>query len=348
VIVAAAPAYATRHANPYNALLADALADAGVDVREFRLGERHRGRPDIVHLHWPELLFLSTHRPWQARLRLARFAGWIRLARRRGTRLVWTVHNDGAHELRSTPGVRAALDRMLAHDVDAAFSLSAAGERAARERLGDEVPVFRTRHGDYAGAYPFRSDRGTARAELGVEEGARLVVAVGQVRAYKNLDRLVDVARRTPDRDLRVVVAGAPADDATADALERAAAGDPRIRLDLAHLDDERMAAWLAASDLVALPYRRILNSGAALLALTARRPVLVPELGAMPELSRDLGAAWVRTFPGDLDVATLEGAVAWAGEPRDDGPDLSAYRWDRIAEETLAGYRLTLARPAR
>jgi len=74
VIVAAAPAYATRHANPYNALLADALSAAGAEVREFDLRDLVRRRPDIVHLHWPELLFLSTHRPWQARARVAAFA----------------------------------------------------------------------------------------------------------------------------------------------------------------------------------------------------------------------------------------------------------------------------------
>lgn len=348
MIVAAAPAYATRHANPYNALLADALAAAGVDVREYAPADLVTSRPDIVHLHWPELMFLSTHRPWQARARIMAFSRLIRRARKQGTRLVWTVHNDGAHEQRSTPGVRAALDRMLARDVDAVFSLSAAGDRAARARLGDDVPVFRTRHGDYRDAYPFRDDREAARAELGLEARARLVVAVGQVRPYKNLDRLAEVARRSADPQLQVAIAGAPDGDATTDAVERAAAGDPRIRLDLAHLDDHRLATWLAAADLVALPYRRILNSGAALLALSAHRPVLVPAIGAMPELAADLGPAWVRTYHGALDEHVLEDAVGWAEEPRPTPPKLDAYRWGRIAEETLAGYRLTLARPAR
>jgi glycosyltransferase involved in cell wall biosynthesis len=348
MIVAAAPAYSTRHANPYNALLADALVEAGVEVREFAVRDLMASRPDIVHLHWPELLFLSTHRPWQAWGRIAAFTRLIRRARRHGTRLVWTVHNDGAHEERSAKWVRAALDRMLRRDVDAVFSLSAAGDRAARDRLGDTVPIFRTRHGDYEGAYPFRSDRPAARAELGLEEQGRLVVAVGQVRPYKNLDRLAEVAHRSRDPRLRLAIAGAPDGDATTDAVERAAAGDPRIRLDLAHLDDHRLATWLAAADLVALPYKRILNSGAALLALSAHRPVLVPAIGAMPELAADLGPTWVRTYRGPLDEHVLEDAVDWAAEHRPAPPKLDAYRWGRIAEETIAGYRLTLARPPR
>lgn len=348
MIVAAAPAYATRHANPYNALLADALVEAGAEVREFDLADLARRRPDIVHVHWPELLFLSTHRPWEARARIAAFRGLLRRARRRGTRLVWTVHNDGAHEERSTPAVRAALDRMLARDVDAVFSLSAAGDEVARGRLGPEVPVFRTRHGDYRGAYRFRGDRAMARAELGVDPHARVVVAVGQVRPYKNLDHLAGLVRRSPDPALRLVIAGAPDGEATTAAIREAAADDPRVRLDLQRLDDDRVAAWLAAADLVALPYRRILNSGAALLALSAGRPVLVPALGAMPELAADLGPDWVRAYRGDLDDAVLADAIEWAAGERPHPPDLTAYGWRTIADETLAGYRLTLARPPR
>src|SRR5690606_5318779 len=135
---------------------------------------------------------------------------------------------------------------------------------------------------------------------------------------------------------------------ATADGVERAAAGDPRIRLDLGHLDDDRLTSWLAAADLVALPYRRILNSGAALLALSAGRPVLVPAPGPVPAPAARLRPEWVRTYDGELDAPTLESAVAWSASPRPRGPDLRAYGWRTIADETLAGYRLTLARPAR
>jgi beta-1,4-mannosyltransferase len=348
VIVAAAPAYATRHANPYNALLADGLVERGAEVREFAVRDLVRRRPDIVHLHWPELMFLSIHRPLQARAAIALFDVLIRRARKRGTRLIWTVHNDGAHEQRSTPRVRRALERMLAREVDAVFSLSTAGDEVARRRLGDRVPVFRTRHGDYRNAYPFRDDRHRARAELGVDPGARLVVAVGQVRPYKNLDRLAAIARESPDPDLRLTIAGASDGGEATAAVQRAADGDARIRLELGHLDDERLATWLAAADLVALPYRSILNSGAALLALSARRPVLVPALGAMPELAADLGTEWVRCYAGELGADAFEDAVAWASVERPSEPDLETYRWSTVAEETLAGYRLTLARPAR
>jgi beta-1,4-mannosyltransferase len=75
---------------------------------------------------------------------------------------------------------------------------------------------------------------------------------------------------------------------------------------------------------------------------------VLVPAIGAMPELAADLGPTWVRTYRGPLDEHVLEDAVDWASEHRAAPPKLDAYRWGRIAEETIAGYRLTLARPPR
>jgi glycosyltransferase involved in cell wall biosynthesis len=229
VKVAAEPAYRTRHANPYNALLYEAVADRGVDVREFRTGDLLGGRrPDVVHLHWPELTFLSSHRGWQSRLRLASFERRLAHARRRGTRLVLTAHNEQPHESRGTPELRDRLDGMLRRRLDGVFALSEAGELSARQRFAG-VPVFRTAHGHYRDAYPFAVSREVARAELGVAAEATLLVAVGQVRAYKNLPALVRALEETDDERVRVAIAGAGA----ADGLRSA---DARLLLDLAQL----------------------------------------------------------------------------------------------------------------
>lgn len=343
--VAGEPAFRTRDANPYNALLYDAVAERGIDVREYRLGDlTGRRRPDVVHLHWPELLFLSTHRSWQARLRLSAFERRIVHARRRGSRLVLTAHNDAPHERRGSDAARAALERMLHRRLDGVFALSEAGERSARESFPD-VPVFRTSHGHYRDAYLFGRSREEARRELGVDDGATLLAAVGQVRPYKNLPALVAALHEIEDPELHVVIAGAPGGGSAADDLR---SDDPRLLLDLERLDDHRIAAWLAAADAAVLPYRRILNSGAALLALSAGRPVVVPSLGAMPELAERVGPDWVRLYHGEFDAGLLRAAVEWARLPRTGSPDLSAYDWGPIADATIDGYRRVLQAPAR
>jgi hypothetical protein len=94
------------------------------------------------------------------------------------------------------------------------------------------------------------------------------------------------------------------------------------------------------------LPYRDILNSGSALLALSLNRPVLVPRRGALAELQQQVGEAWVRCYDGDLTAETLVDAIAWAREtPREPEAPLHAFAWPSIARAHQLAYR-SLRRP--
>ncbi len=101
------------------------------------------------------------------------------------------------------------------------------------------------------------------------------------------------------------------------------------------------MATWLRAADVVVLPYRAIQNSGSAVLALSADRPVVVPALGAMRELQASVGADWVRCYPGDFDGDELVASVEWAGNDRPERAPLDRLDWHGIAADTVAFYRL-------
>src|SRR5690606_36127483 len=68
---------------------------------------------------------------------------------------------------------------------------------------------------------------------------------------------------------------------------------------------------YFRAADLVVLPYREILNSGTALLALSFDRPVLLPEAGAGDELTRRVGSEWVCTYEHELSATDIERGLA-------------------------------------
>ncbi|GAA4170383.1 glycosyltransferase [Gryllotalpicola koreensis] len=347
LVVEAEPAFRTEHANPYTARLYRSMAGLGVTVRDLSYWRLATARLDIVHLHWPELTFLSGHRSWRSAARLTLFFGALRLARRRGTRLVWTVHNVVDHEQRSTPALRARLRRLLGANVDGILSLSASGVDAARRSYPELAgrPAFVTPHGHYRADYDFSATRAGARARLGLDGEGLVAASVGQLRPYKNVPHLLEVFRAAGG-EARLAIAGRPSSDAERTAITDAAAGDPRIVLDLAFQSAQRVADWLCASDLVVLPYRAIENSGSAILALSASRPVLVPRLGAMGELAALVGPSWVRSYDGELDAAVLADALAWArDEPRPGVADLSALEWDAIAAATLDAYRAVLGR---
>ena len=339
--VQAEPAFRTEKVNPYTGSLYRAVQRQGAHVSDLSYWNLLVRRTDVVHLHWPDLSFLSGSRRAIHIARLVLFYGALTVGRARGTVLVWTVHNVASHEERSSPRVRRAAQHLLLRNVDGIIGLTEQGVDAARDAYPalKAIPAAVTAHGHYRDEYEFGTSRADARALHGIDPDRPVVAAIGQLRSYKNIPHLIR-AFRALDVDATLLIAGkaSPAD------LEReirdAAEDDPRVVLDLRFLPDAELPVILAAADLVVLPYTRIQNSGSAILAASADRPVLVPDLGALRELQGQLGEEWVRLFHDELTSNDLAAAIAWATAPgRSKRADVSVLDWDPIAAGTLAAY---------
>jgi beta-1,4-mannosyltransferase len=340
--------------NPYQRLLAEALA--GEDVRTLRARREHRrafpilgawlraGRPPVVHLHWThEFLKGRGHGP--SRVNRLRFLGQLRLLRMLGVRIVWTMHNLGGHE-----GGRHADEMSVHRDLvrlagavichctaarDAAIATYRLDPREA-ERL-HVIP-----HGSYLGAYPDEVTREEARTRLELPQDARVLLFLGAVRGYKGTAELVSAFHAIDDPGARLLIAGKPRGSAIGERLRTAAAGDPRIRLHLEFVPDDELQVWLRAADAVVLPFRDVLTSGSAILALSFGLPVIAPSLGCLPDtVPASAGILYDPDAPGALaealrralsmDVAAMgAGALARARE----------LDWGPIAARTAERYR--------
>ena len=127
-------------------------------------------------------------------------------------------------------------------------------------------------------------------------------------------------------------------------------AGDSRIRLEIAHIPNERVYLYFKSADLVVLPYRdvqnerNLFNSGIALVALSFNRPVLVPNQGAMRELYAQVGPDWVRTFD-EFTAAELSAGLKWAlGHCRPAIAPLEHLDHKVLATRTLEAYESVLS----
>lgn len=339
--VLAWPAYLNRFLNPYNWLLYTHMSRLGARVDEFSPTRLLRGgRYRIWHLHWPDFILNQTSR----RIATAWLAFLLRsmdAARRRGVKVVWTVHNLRAHE-----GCHPALERWFwprfTRRLDGYISLTETSRRAAVERFpalrditGAVVP-----HGHYRGVYPDASTRAQARAALELPQRARVHLFIGHLRPYKSVPALVTAFRQLADPRAMLVVAGRPHSPELRADVERAAGDDPRVRLYLGFVPARRVQLYLRAADLVVLPYAEILNSGSSLLALSFDRPILVPAKGSLRELQAQVGSDWVRTYSGTLNAAELADGMRWALEtPRSELAPLEAFDWDAVARSTLEAY---------
>ena len=348
--VLASPAFKNRRTNPYNAALYTELAQGGTVVGEWTkprlLGERW----DVVHLHWPDGVLNSRHAPTAA-ARAAYLVAQLLFAKARGARIVWTVHNLQAHNT-SHPRVEHALWRAFVPLVDAAISLSRSGRELACARFPAlaRKAHFVVPHGHYRGCYKNECSRTEARARLGLPPDTPVVGFVGQIKPYKNVPALLRAFLDRPDETsaASLLIAGRPGDAALAADLASLAAGRPDVALRFGHIADDEMQVMLNACDLAVFPYREILNSGSAILALSFHRPVLVPAKGAMAELRNLVGPEWVMTYEGELDGTVLRNALRWATDAaRHTTCNLNGLGWETVAAQTLAAYQSVAAPPA-
>lgn len=341
--VLAFPGLDARGGNPYTWLLYSNMA---CQVDEFTLRRAcFGGRYDILHLHWPEVELNGCSSAIKAFLRLRRRLFAIDRMRARGTKVFWTVHNLGSHE-RRYPFLERWFWRELIRRLDGYIALTESGKTEALKYFPalHKFPGFVVPHGHYRGEYPM-DPAIDARAMLKLPASAKVLLFFGRIRPYKNLSALIEVFRQTDDQEAVLYIVGPPHDLALSQELSTLAAGDSRIRIESSHIPAAQAHLYFSAADLVVLPYRDILNSGAAMLALSFNRRILVPNRGAMKELYIQVGADWVRTFD-ELTADELSAAVEWGlGAPHSAMAPLEHLDWGVLAARTLDAYERVISR---
>jgi beta-1,4-mannosyltransferase len=337
--VLAWPAFRKESANPHAALLARELIGLGVGLADWTPLRALLRPGDLWHLHHPEAV-LYRRRVAASTLETLAFLGLLILARVRGVRILWTIHDLGSND-RLHPRLEGWFWRVFIPRVDAFVCLSEQSRTMALERFPGLIggPAHIVPHGHYRDAYPRTISRETARQRLSLPPEATVLLHFGLMRPYKNVPHLIRTFRALPKPGAVLLVVGRTFDEVIEREIRAAADGASSVRLDLRWVPPAEVQLYFAASDLVVLPYRRILNSGAVMLALTFARPVLVPDLGAMRDQQETFGADWIRLYSGDLTTTELAAASEWARASRPRAIDLDGFGWRELALRTRTIY---------
>jgi glycosyltransferase involved in cell wall biosynthesis len=319
----------------------------GVEIDEFRLAHLWAGRYDIIHVHWAEQYALSKRNLRAALFNAASFLTAVDVGRRRGTHVVWTVHNILPHE-EFHPRLQRWVMNAFARRVDATIHLSEAARSAALAAypILHRTPAVVIPHGHYRDVYPDEASAAEARSRLGLSPSVPVLLYFGQIRRYKNVPELLQAFSGLANRDAVLLIAGDPVTSELRSVIESLAANDVRVRLSLRWIEDDQVQYYLRAASLVVLPYREVLNSGAAHLALSFDRPVLVPDQGSLPDLQQQVGPKWVHLYHGPLTVDHLQAALDSAVSPRVASARPPLIGWTEAAVATLHLYQDVLGRP--
>jgi glycosyltransferase involved in cell wall biosynthesis len=334
--------------NPYQQLLYAQLERQGFHVigdLDFKLRSlwRARGRVRVLHFHWPQNYYSWWRRPARLRaalswMKLPLFAVRLAFVRMLGYRVVWTVHEVAPHERRGrfvdsvgSKILGRASHILIAHDHGTAARVeSALGIPASRVEV---IP-----HGSYIDVYPPGRSREVVRAELGIPERAFVFLSFGHLRAYKEVDVLLEGFASANLANAALVVAGLPLDATSAADVRDAAARDPRIKPLLEFIPNDRVTELFDACDATVLTRGDGGTSGALILALSMGSPVIAAANHDYEELIGDAGWVFAAGDARSLAAAFEESAQdAESARAKADSAysRAQALNWPEIAART-------------
>ena len=251
-----------------------------------------------------------------------------------GTRRILICHNVDDHE---GGAFRGFLSRgaFLAAD---AFVVHSEEDRARLSRISPGRPALVLPH---PVSPPPALTRAEARRRLSLDDSP-LVLFLGLVRRYKGVDLLLDAAPEIVSATgARIAIVGEVFPDAE-ELSRRAAASSVRDRLlwkDV-YVAEEEMGVWLAACDVVVLPYRRISGSGIAARAFAAGRPVVATDVGGFKDVVEP-GVTGERFSPGDAKALAACVTRVFARPPGSYAEGLAAAveraSWPRYVDALLS-----------
>lgn len=268
-------------------------------------------QPDtIFHLHFPEELYKSETILGLLRKSVKTLA-LLMLLKIRGTRIVWTLHDEVPHESAQWHWVDTLMRKTIARLCSVVFVHNHYAANALREQYSKATPTILVPHGNYIKFYPNSSVlKEDARRVLKIKQNAFVYLFFGRIRWYKGLENLIQTFRNLEEPDSKLILAGFPAgidwnQKKTRLALQKKIKGDKRIVTRFEWVPKEEVAYYFKAADVAVFPFRRITTSGSVVTALSFGKPIVAPALGGMPELvDTECGILYNPHDPRGLAVA--------------------------------------------
>lgn len=163
-----------------------------------------------------------------------------------------------------------------------------------------------------------------AKNIIGIDSNTRYVLFFGFIRTYKGLDLLFDAFAdpRLKEMNIKLLVAGEFYGDPKPymDQIDRLGIQD-RVVLKTDFIPDSQVNRYFSAADIVAQPYKSATQSGVTQIAFHFEKPMLVTNVGGLPEIvpdgkigyvvepdSRSIADALVLYFKEEKEASFTEG----------------------------------------
>jgi glycosyltransferase involved in cell wall biosynthesis len=211
----------------------------------------------------------------------------LRIVRKnRHTRIVCIADNVVPHEKRAFD---TAFTKYFLPAIDGFVTMSDK-VMADLKRFVPQKPALTVQHPLYDN-FGMKLSKADARRQLGLPESGRIILFFGFIRKYKGLDLLLEAIAEPSIRDagIRLLVAGEfYEDEAPYQEIIRSKGLADSVILHTRFIPDSEVRNYLCAGDFIIQPYRNATQSGVTPLAYYFERPMVVTNVGGLPDLVPD------------------------------------------------------------
>ena len=189
-----------------------------------------------------------------------------------------------------------------------------------------------------------------AREKLKLPLDCKIILFFGNIREYKGLDVMLEafsyVIKET-EKVLLVIAGSLWVKWGKYEELIKKKNLSKNIKLFLEFIPSDEAKYFYYAYDLVVLPYREFMaQSGAGAVALAFEKPLIVTNVGGLPELVKDKNFVIEPNNPRALaeKILLALGDDELLKKLSDDSRGLAEeYSWDKISEETVGLYKFVI-----
>jgi glycosyltransferase involved in cell wall biosynthesis len=234
--------------------------------------------PDIIHVQYLPMMMTS----------LPLDLWFVQLCRRRGSKIVLTVHDLLPHDT-------GEKYKKACHDLYQMVDGIICHSDSIRARLGAEFSVPEEKvsvipHGPFFYDLPAIAAEETMRS-FDLESGKLLVLWQGIIFPYKGIDLLLNAWQyvEAANNDVCLLIVGTGSPELLEQIHEQIRRlGLTRVKLHLRFISTEELVALYRAADIVVYPYRAITTSGALATGLALGKTIVASNLPVFRELLTD------------------------------------------------------------
>ncbi|AWI06385.1 glycosyltransferase family 4 protein [Clostridium drakei] len=270
--------------NLYIKIVAKCIEDAGYDVCDLQdalKSIKSMLALKVVNLNWYENLDNEPYMMFVKRTML------IMLLKLLHIKIIFTCHNKMPHEVKNERLMKFFI-RFLCKKSDAIVGLSSDTYQVLSEYVNDNELKNKLHiipHVTYKGSYIDK--KVDFRMQLNINKDTFVILFVGAIRPYKNIELIIEAAKYFKDKKIVFVIAGGGKKEYL-DSIRRDCKELDNIKLVLRFIENEEMFSLIKSSNILLIPYnvKTSLNSGVAILAFSYKHTVICPNIGTLNDIS--------------------------------------------------------------